>query len=108
MRKNKVGVNLHYLPISSLLNQSKESFKKKLPNSYLYARSSFSIPLYYDLSFKDQIKIAKKINMIFKKKFIMKKKLVVHFFGLSGSGKTTFSKKLYNILKKKIRKKFIF
>ena len=67
LRKNKVGVNLHYLPISSLLNQSKESFKKKLPNSYLYARSSFSIPLYYDLSFKDQIKIAKKINMIFKK-----------------------------------------
>ena len=28
LRKNKVGVNLHYLPISSLLNQSKESFKK--------------------------------------------------------------------------------
>ena len=45
--------------------------------------------------------------MIFKK-FIMKKKLVVHFFGLSGSGKTTFSKKLYNILKKKNKKKIYF
>ena len=67
LRKNKIGVNLHYLPISSLINSNGKNIKNLLPNSYKYSQSSFSIPLYYDLKFKDQIKIAKKINFLLRR-----------------------------------------
>ena len=65
LRKRGIGVNLHYLPISSLILKKKK-INKIFPNSYIYSTSSFSIPLYYDLSFKAQNKIAKIINSVIK------------------------------------------
>ena len=35
----------------------------------------------------------------------MKKKLIIHFFGFSGAGKTTYSKRIYNSIKKRYKKK---
>ena len=65
LRKKKIWVNLHYLPIYSQPFYRK-IFKKKifLKNTEKYYRSALSIPIYPGLKLKDQIYISKKLKEI--------------------------------------------
>ena len=65
LRKNKILVNLHYLPVhlqpyyKNLLNK-----KKILPITESYAKSALSIPVYFSLKNKEQDFIIKKLREI--------------------------------------------
>ena len=65
LRKKKIWVNLHYLPIYSQPFYRK-ILKKKifLENTEKYYRSALSIPIYPGLKLKDQIYISKKLKEI--------------------------------------------
>lgn len=60
LRKKGLLVNLHYNPIHLQPYYKKLGFKvNDFPISESYGRSAFSLPLYYDLTFRDQKKIVK-------------------------------------------------
>lgn len=66
--KNGISSNLHYLPIYRHSYYKKFKFQKKhFPNAERYYKEAISLPIYYDLSKKNQIKIIKIINNILKK-----------------------------------------
>ena len=52
LRKKKLGVNLHYLPIHKQPYYSKLKNYDNLTVSEDYAKTAFSIPIYYDLNKK--------------------------------------------------------
>lgn len=67
--KKKISVNLHYLPVHKQPYYAKLKKYKNLSEAEKYSKSSFSIPIYYDLSLNNQmhvIKIIKKIVLMFK------------------------------------------
>ncbi len=60
MRKNKIGVQLHYLPVHLQPFYKKLGFKKgDFPNAEDYSARSFSLPLYPELNNSDIKKIVK-------------------------------------------------
>ena len=60
MRANEVWVQLHYWPIHLQPFYRRLGFKRGyLPNSEDYAESCFSIPLHFETTEKDQIKVLK-------------------------------------------------
>ena len=64
LRKNRIGVNLHYFPIHLQPYYQKHCGKLRLYNSEAYYKSSFSIPIYYDMKDSEHKLIINKINKI--------------------------------------------
>ncbi len=69
LRRNRIFVNLHYLPVHLHPFYKKFGFKKgDFPNSEDYGNTAISIPIYPDLSLKNQNKVINLIKKFFKKK----------------------------------------
>ena len=67
LRKNKIFVNLHYLPVHLHPYFKKMGFKNKsFPESENYSKSAISIPIYPNLSQKDQSRVIFLIKRFFK------------------------------------------
>jgi len=66
LRKNKIWVNLHYLPIYSHPFYKNYFNKKDYKNMEQYYKSAISIPIYPGLTLKNQINIKKKLEIFFK------------------------------------------
>ena len=67
LKKNKIYACLHYLPVHLQPYYQKLGFKKNyLPNTELYGKYALSLPIYPDLSLKDQDYIIKTLKKIFK------------------------------------------
>ena len=64
MLSKKIFLQYHYIPVYKF-----KVFKKniKLKNAENYYKSFISLPIYYDLTFKDQKKIIKFIKIFFEK-----------------------------------------
>jgi len=63
MRKNKIFVNVHYLPIHLHPFYRRKGFKKnQFPNSENYSKSAISIPIYPNLKSHEQKKVIKLIK----------------------------------------------
>ena len=68
MLKNKVKLQLHYVPLYKhplIKNYIKKKFQNYI-NSEMYFKNCFSIPLYYDLSIKKQNYILSKLDKCIK------------------------------------------
>ena len=63
--KNKnIETNLHYIPLYRHPVLKKYKFNKKnFPNSEIFFKNCLSIPMFVDLSLKDQKKVIKNINL---------------------------------------------
>ena len=62
LRKNKIGVQVHYTPIHLQPFYKNLGFKKgDFPNSELYAQNAISLPVFPKLSYLQQLKI---VNLI--------------------------------------------
>ncbi len=69
LRKNKIFVNLHYLPVHLQPFYRKLGFKKgDFPNSERYSENAISIPIYPNLKVKEQKRVINLIKRFFKKK----------------------------------------
>ena len=66
LRKNKLWVNLHYLPIYSHPFYKNKFNKIRFKNMEAYYQSAISIPIYPGLTFKNQMYIKKKLDFFFK------------------------------------------
>ena len=67
LRKKKIGVNKHYLPIYSQPYYKKLKKYKKLKNVENNASSTISLPIYHDLTAKDQSYVVKVLLHALKK-----------------------------------------
>lgn len=66
LRKNKIGVNVHYIPVILHPYYLKLGFKiKKYPNTLSFYNEAISIPIYPELSMKNQLKIIRCIKKQF-------------------------------------------
>lgn len=64
----KINVNLHYLPLHLQPYFKKMGFKKgDFPNAEIYAKTSFSIPLFYGITKNEQTKVINCIEKILQK-----------------------------------------
>ncbi len=68
LRKKKLWVNLHYLPIYSHPYYSKDFNKNNFKNMETYYKSSISIPIYPGLTLKNQIYIKETLEKFFDEK----------------------------------------
>ena len=66
LKKNKIFAQYHYIPIYRFSCFKEKINYKKFPNSEYYYKHSLSIPLFYNLTLKNQIYIVNKINLFFK------------------------------------------
>ncbi len=67
LRKNNFYVNLHYMPLHLSPYFKKKGFKKdQFPVAEKYSNTSLSLPIYFDLKFKDIDKICLLIKSFFK------------------------------------------
>lgn len=63
LRKNKVGVNVHYIPVHMQPYYQNKGFKAgDFPNAEHYYSRAITLPLYYDLSDKSQNFIVEKLK----------------------------------------------
>ena len=70
LRKSKINVNLHYIPVHLHPYYKKLGFKiGAFKNSEKHAKTSISIPIYPNLSKNKIIKISKQINNFFYKNY---------------------------------------
>lgn len=67
LRKNRIFVNLHYMPIYSHPFYKKNFKFKKFPMSMKYSKSAMSIPIFFGLKLKEQLYIKRKIFEVTKK-----------------------------------------
>ena len=68
LRNSGIGVNLHYLPVHLQPFYRSKGFKDgDFPNAESYSSEALSLPIYYDLSSKDQIKIVNKLKKAIQK-----------------------------------------
>ena len=65
LRKNKLWVNLHYLPIYSHPLYKKKFNINHYKNTENYYKSAISIPIFPGLKYKEQLFINKKLNFFF-------------------------------------------
>ena len=68
LRRKKIGVNKHYLPVYGHPYYKKSKKYKKLKNVEKYASSALSLPIYYDLTFRQQTYVAKILKQVLKNK----------------------------------------
>ena len=68
LREKKIGVNKHYLPVYSHPYYKSSKKYKKLKHVEKYASSALSLPIYYDLTFKQQVYVAKTLEQVLKNK----------------------------------------
>lgn len=61
LKKDNIGTQVHYIPIPKQPIYYEKNYEKKYKNSFKYYDSCLSIPIHYDLNYKDQINIIKKI-----------------------------------------------
>ena len=74
--KNKIGVNLHYLPVHLHPVYKRIGFKKgDFPNSETYSKRAFSIPIFHQMSDKEHNRIIKIIKKICSKFMPLKNSL---------------------------------
>ena len=67
LRKNKIFVNLHYLPVHLHPFYRKMGFKKgNFPASENYSESAISIPIFPDLKLQNQKKVISLLKKFFK------------------------------------------
>ena len=65
LRKCKIGVNVHYIPVVSHPFYRKLGFNiKKFPRSLAFYKNSMSIPIYPNLKIQQQLKIIKCIKKL--------------------------------------------
>lgn len=63
LRQNKIGVNVHYIPVHMQPYYQSKGFKLgDFPNAEYYYSRAITLPLYYDLSEKNQDYIVKKLK----------------------------------------------
>ena len=68
LRNSGIGVNLHFLPVHLQPFYRSKGFKDgDFPNAESYSSEALSLPIYYDLSSKDQIKIVNKLKKAIQK-----------------------------------------
>jgi len=61
--KNNIGVNVHYIPIHRQPYYENLGFKKgDFPNAEQYYNNAISLPLFYDMTDKQQDKVVKVIT----------------------------------------------
>jgi len=64
-RKKEIGTQVHYIPVTSQPYFKNKGYNKNnLPNSYSYYEGALSIPLYYDLTSKQQNHVINHIKKI--------------------------------------------
>ena len=61
LREKGITTQVHYIPIPKQPIYYEKNHKKKYKNSFKYYDTCLSIPIHYDLSYKDQLNIIKKI-----------------------------------------------
>jgi len=66
LKTNKILAQYHYIPIYRFTFFEKKINYNQFPNSEHYFKNSLSLPIFYNLSLKNQIYIFKKINLFFK------------------------------------------
>ena len=67
LREEEIGVNLHYLPVHLQPYYKKMGFKEgDFPNAELHASSSISIPIYPEMTVKQQDYVIKTLDKILK------------------------------------------
>ena len=68
MLKKGILLQQHYIPIFnySFFSKTKKNYKKKFSNSIKYFESAVSLPIHYNLSYKNQIKVINTINKFLK------------------------------------------
>jgi dTDP-4-amino-4,6-dideoxygalactose transaminase len=64
LRKSKIGINLHYYPVHLQPYYLNHCGRLNMKNSENYYKTSFSVPLYYNLKQTDVDYVIKKINNI--------------------------------------------
>ena len=68
LNRYKIKLNIHYIPIYKHPYFQKMKFKKKnFPNSEKFYSEALSLPIYNDLSIKDQNKVISLIKKFFSK-----------------------------------------
>ncbi len=61
LKNDNIGTQVHYIPIPKQPIYYEKNHEKKYKNSFKYYDTCLSIPIHYDLSYKDQLNIIKKI-----------------------------------------------
>ena len=65
LRAQGIGVNIHYIPIHTQPYYKKLGFKNgDFPNSESFYNQSITIPLYPDMTFKQQDEVVLSLNKI--------------------------------------------
>ena len=67
LRKNKLGINLHYLPIHNQPYYQKKKKYTKLDETIRYSKTAMSLPIYHSLSKKNMQYIIKTFSKIIQK-----------------------------------------
>ena len=62
LKKDNIGTQIHYVPVPKQPLYLEKNYEKKYTNSFKYYNSCLSIPIHYDLSLGDQLKIINKIK----------------------------------------------
>ena len=74
IRKNGIGINLHYFPLHKQIYYKKKFKNLKFVNAENYSKQCFSIPLFPNISKKQQSQIIKKITFVVRKNLNFSKK----------------------------------
>ena len=74
IRKNGIGINLHYFPLHKQIYYKKKFKNLKFINAEDYSKQCFSIPLFPNISNRVQSKVVKKMTFIVKKNLNLSKK----------------------------------
>ena len=61
LRNHNIGTQVHYIPVPKQPIYYDKNYKKKYVNSFKYYDTCLSIPIHYNLKYKDQLSIIKKI-----------------------------------------------
>ena len=64
-KEKEIGTQVHYIPVTSHpYFRNKGYDKSNLPNSYEYYEGALSIPLYYDLTIKQQTHVIDQVKKL--------------------------------------------